>query len=497
VSINLYVEWDQLTISYSLGYSKKGWTNGEIGVEWIKEFDKATSAKADGQYRLLLVDGHNSHYTRGFLEYARTHKILVVCYPAHTTHVLQGLGVVVFAVLKRCLSDERDRFERETGQAISKMNFLAIYGRAHMRALTPATIISAFRKTGIHPFNRNAVPKEAMAPSKETSCEGCLPSVVAPEIQALAKLLQDMTLSAAGSEDGEGVEPAVSGAPEPDRTASGSVQEDIGGSARGEVNASYSQPASTISAPRNGNAMQNIVAYLSDGPLAYLVSSTPLTSTSRVPPSASQPIFETPPAYPSFEPCTSRERDILAALRLSEAREAALRHRLAEAQASNVINELYCTRLRRQLAYHEKKKENANKGKGRLLGDGQPCFLSGDNFWEKMTNLEAWLKGEEKRKEVARRVREDMAETLAEWKREEKARVKRNDERRERHKEAVALWEQERDAARASKQKFKKLKPRSETIEKPVPRPKPAEVIDENSDEDGDGEEDEDEDEDE
>jgi hypothetical protein len=68
--INLYVEWDQLTISYSLGYSKKGWTNGEISVEWIKEFDGATSAKADGQYWLLVVDGHNSHYTRGFLEYA-------------------------------------------------------------------------------------------------------------------------------------------------------------------------------------------------------------------------------------------------------------------------------------------------------------------------------------------------------------------------------------------------------------------------------------------
>ena len=142
--------------------------------------------------------------------------------------------------------------------------------------------------------------------------------------------------------------------------------------------------------------MQNIVAYLSDGPLAYLVLSTPLTSTSRIPPSTSQPIFETPPTYPSFKPCTSRERDILAALQLSEAREAALRHCLAEAQASNVINELYCTRLHCQLAYHKKKKENANKGKGRLLGDGQPCFLSGDNFWEKMTDLEAWLKGQER-----------------------------------------------------------------------------------------------------
>ena len=53
----------------SLGYSKKGWTDGEIGVEWIKIFEKETRAKANGRDRLLLVDGHNSHYTQGFLEY--------------------------------------------------------------------------------------------------------------------------------------------------------------------------------------------------------------------------------------------------------------------------------------------------------------------------------------------------------------------------------------------------------------------------------------------
>src|ERR1700749_3266514 len=98
---------------YRLGYSKKGWTNGEMGVEWIKEFDQHTEVKANGRHRLLLVDGHNSHYTRGFLEYARTHKILVLCYPAHTTHVLQGLDVVVFATVKQYLGEERDKWELE------------------------------------------------------------------------------------------------------------------------------------------------------------------------------------------------------------------------------------------------------------------------------------------------------------------------------------------------------------------------------------------------
>ena len=87
---------------------------------------------------------HNSHYTQGFLEYVHTHKILVLCYPAHTTHVLQGLDVVVFAIVKWCLGDECEEWEQKTGEKMSKTNFLGIYGRAHKWALTPENIKSSF-----------------------------------------------------------------------------------------------------------------------------------------------------------------------------------------------------------------------------------------------------------------------------------------------------------------------------------------------------------------
>jgi hypothetical protein len=107
-----------------LGYQKKGYTNGEIGKAWIEDFDKQTKAKAGGRYRLLIVDGHNSHYMLGFLEYAQDHKIVVLCYPSHSTHVYQGLDVVIFSTLKRAWSDERDRFERN-GSQVNKLNFIS------------------------------------------------------------------------------------------------------------------------------------------------------------------------------------------------------------------------------------------------------------------------------------------------------------------------------------------------------------------------------------
>ena len=60
------------------------------------------------------------------------HQILVVCYPAHTTHVLQGLDVVIFGVLKHLWTIECDQHECETGGKVDKTNFLGIYGRAHL-----------------------------------------------------------------------------------------------------------------------------------------------------------------------------------------------------------------------------------------------------------------------------------------------------------------------------------------------------------------------------
>ena len=77
---------------------------------------------------------------RGFLEYARDHRIHVLCYPAHATHVYQGLDVVIFSPLKVAWTEARDAFERDTRQKVTKENFLAVYGAAHVKALTPENI---------------------------------------------------------------------------------------------------------------------------------------------------------------------------------------------------------------------------------------------------------------------------------------------------------------------------------------------------------------------
>ena len=41
---------------------------------------------------------------------------------------------------------------------ISKLNFSKIFAEAWLKALTPVNIVAGFKKCGIYPFNRNAIP---------------------------------------------------------------------------------------------------------------------------------------------------------------------------------------------------------------------------------------------------------------------------------------------------------------------------------------------------
>jgi hypothetical protein len=168
----------------SLGHSLKGYTNGEIRLEWIKKFDRDTKAKANGRRRLLLVDGHNSHYTQSFLKHARECRIRVLCYPSHSTHLYQGLDVVIFSILKRSWTKFRDDFERN-GAKVAKTNFLSVYAKAHLEALSKENIISAFKKTGVVPFNPDVITATMLAPSRTSSVLSGLPLTLTSPVRVM------------------------------------------------------------------------------------------------------------------------------------------------------------------------------------------------------------------------------------------------------------------------------------------------------------------------
>ena len=89
---------------WKLSNSENGWTNNALCLEWLKHFDAHTKTRRVGIYRLLILDGHESHLNQDFKDYCLKHKILTLCMPPHSSHILQPLDVVCFSPLKLTVS---------------------------------------------------------------------------------------------------------------------------------------------------------------------------------------------------------------------------------------------------------------------------------------------------------------------------------------------------------------------------------------------------------
>ncbi|KAF6527778.1 hypothetical protein HZS61_008080 [Fusarium oxysporum f. sp. conglutinans] len=74
---NWYQE-SNLPGDWAIATSQNGWTDNEIGLEWLKHFDRYTAKRSNSRYRLLILDGHESHHLLDFEEYCKENKIITL-----------------------------------------------------------------------------------------------------------------------------------------------------------------------------------------------------------------------------------------------------------------------------------------------------------------------------------------------------------------------------------------------------------------------------------
>jgi hypothetical protein len=114
-------EEDQATFAFS----PNGWTDSVLGLEWLRDnFDKYTREGASERWRLLLVDGHVSHVSWQFFDYALKHKIQPFCLPSKSTHILQPLDVGLFSPLQKYYMNAVDNAGIISKERINKGVFL-------------------------------------------------------------------------------------------------------------------------------------------------------------------------------------------------------------------------------------------------------------------------------------------------------------------------------------------------------------------------------------
>ena len=159
---NVQQQWfpdteDQPYEDWYFTISSNGWTNTDIGLKWLKEvFIPNTKPANPMEWRLLLLDGHNSHTTEEFMWTCLINRIYIVFLPSHSSHVWQPLDVAVFSVLKRRFrSWFRERCYGRASEATDKTDFLRALGMAWKEVLGVSRyILKGFETTGIWPVDR-------------------------------------------------------------------------------------------------------------------------------------------------------------------------------------------------------------------------------------------------------------------------------------------------------------------------------------------------------
>jgi hypothetical protein len=140
-----------------IALSQNGWTTNEIGLEWIRHFEKHTKPRTVGKNRLLILDGHESHQSIEFDNYCKERDIVPLYMPPHSSHLLQPLDVGCFSPLKKAYGREIENKMRAGTTHISKEDFFPAFFAAFKKAMIKENILGGFRGAGLMPHNPEAV----------------------------------------------------------------------------------------------------------------------------------------------------------------------------------------------------------------------------------------------------------------------------------------------------------------------------------------------------
>lgn len=132
-----------------------GWTNDELGLQWLDDFDKWSRAKLakPSHYRLLILDGHGSHTSIKFFTKCHQERIILAVFPPHATHRLQPLDIGIFRpfAMKYSLQLDQWRNDRLGMSRFTKREFFHIFWPSYVQSFTAKNILSAWEKSGLFP----------------------------------------------------------------------------------------------------------------------------------------------------------------------------------------------------------------------------------------------------------------------------------------------------------------------------------------------------------
>ncbi|CAF5006493.1 unnamed protein product [Rotaria sp. Silwood1] len=145
--------------------TKKGWINSCSFEYWLREmFIPATQHL--NRSLLLVMDGHNAHMNINIIQLMKQHNIVCLILPPHCTHTLQPIDVVVFNNVKTDWSNIVINYLKSGNKSIKNADIPHLMKQLFIakQSFSNTRIVSSFSRSGIWPFNENAMMQSVVAP---------------------------------------------------------------------------------------------------------------------------------------------------------------------------------------------------------------------------------------------------------------------------------------------------------------------------------------------
>ncbi|XP_052742085.1 uncharacterized protein LOC128198842 [Bicyclus anynana] len=140
----------------------KGSMTSDLFVEFIQHLAKHKVADKC----LLIFDGAKCHLSIEALEEADKNNVVLYCLPSNTTHELQPLDKSVNKSYEHHWDEAvMNYLSVKVDRTLNKADFNKIFSQVWPKCMTHTNIVNGFKATGLYPYNPEAIPEEAFAPS--------------------------------------------------------------------------------------------------------------------------------------------------------------------------------------------------------------------------------------------------------------------------------------------------------------------------------------------
>ncbi|EFX75902.1 hypothetical protein DAPPUDRAFT_249755 [Daphnia pulex] len=161
-----------------------GWFDGNIMVHVIEHLQKYVQNSKENPL-LIIWDNFSAHLDYLVVKKANDYGMELLTLPPHTSHELQPLDVSVFVAMKKFIkAAHMEWYRNNPGKRITIHEIAGLSKDPFYKAMTPANLISGFKRAGIYPFT-------LLQPDDPRFSSSLVTDLPATSQQQVAKALSD------------------------------------------------------------------------------------------------------------------------------------------------------------------------------------------------------------------------------------------------------------------------------------------------------------------